>query len=99
MLRSAQKQFRSKGLRVVLLGAVAPDLAYDWHLEDIPLIHGALDNSGALPATMLISPDRKVVRAWRGFAPPAELGVALRHHLGDPDFAQMDLEVRGKGSP
>jgi hypothetical protein len=90
MLRSVQKQFRSKGLRVVLAGKVPPDLADDWRLEDIPLLTDTPgDLSGALPATMLVSPDRKVVRYWRGFTPPGDLGIALRQHLGDPDFAQF----------
>jgi Right handed beta helix region len=97
MLRSAQKQFRAKGLRVVLVGAVTADLAYDWHLEDIPLLPAAPgDIAGELPTTLLISPDRKVERRWKGFVPPGELGMALRRHLGAPNFAQMEPEGRKK---
>jgi hypothetical protein len=100
MLRSAQKQFRPKGLRVVLLGAVPPDLAYDWHLEDIPLLPGEPNNGGGtLPWTRLISPDRKVVRQWRGFVPPGDLGMALRHFLGDPNFAEMESPGTAPRSP
>jgi hypothetical protein len=91
MLRSAYRQFRSKGLRVVLVGAVPSSLAYDWHLDDIPLLPGEPDApGGTLPWTRLISPDRKVVRQWRDFVTPGELGVALRRVLGDPDFTQLE---------
>lgn len=96
MLRSAHKQFRSKGLRVVLLGEVPANLAYDWRLDDITLLTDKPGDVGdALPSTMLVSPDGKIVRHWTRFAPPAELGLALRHHLGDPDFAQLG-QANGK---
>ena len=41
------------------------------------------------PTTLLVSPARKVVRRWQGFVPPAELGLALREYLGEPNYAQM----------
>jgi hypothetical protein len=95
MLRSVYKQFRPKGLRVVVLGAVPSNLAYDWHLEDIPVRPYERDqDASALPWTVLVSPDRKVVRRWNGFSPPADLGMTLRHHLGDPDFGQLEPPVK-----
>ena len=100
MLRSTQKQFRSKGLRVVLTGAVPSNLAYDWHLGDIPLLPRERDqDAGVLPWTVLVSPDKKPVRQWRGFVPPGALGMALRHHLGDPDFAETASTVPVPHSP
>jgi hypothetical protein len=56
-LRSAHKQFRSKGLRVVIAGEVPAELAYDWRFEDIPLLTDKPGDVGdALPSTMLVSP-------------------------------------------
>ncbi|MPY86860.1 MAG: hypothetical protein GEU99_02965 [Luteitalea sp.] len=93
MLQSVQQQFRARGLQVVLRGPVARDVAYDWHLQDIPLLpNDGHEPAGQRPTTLLVSPDRTVVARWEGFVPPAVVGMALRQHLGAPDFAQMGRE-------
>jgi hypothetical protein len=45
----------------------------------------------ANPALLLISPEGTVVHRWSGFAPPAELGLTLKHYLGP---AISDADVR-----
>jgi hypothetical protein len=53
-----------------------------WPLARVrPLAEGA-PSTGVLLA--LIAPSGEVVRQWRSFASPAELGLTLRHVLGPP---------------
>lgn len=58
------------------------------HLE-VMFLRGRPTDAYSVPATLLVSPGRKVVRHWEGFVPPAELGLALREHIGAPDYAEM----------
>ena len=51
--------------------------------------HAGVNNANPGLTTLLVSPARKVVRRWQGFVPPAELGLALRQYLGEPNYAQM----------
>ena len=38
----------------------------------------------SFPNTYLVAPDGTTVGAWEGFAPPADLGLALRALIGAP---------------
>jgi hypothetical protein len=53
-----------------------------WPLERVRAV--AAEDSGAGVLLSLSSPSGKVVREWRAFAAPADLGLTLRHVLGPP---------------
>jgi hypothetical protein len=76
------------------------NLRYDWNLGEIELLTqqsavkgGAVLQADAVPTTMLVSPDGRIVRRWSRFVSPAELGVTLRHHLGAASGA-LPLNIR-----
>ena len=64
-----------------------PELAYDWDLGRVRLSGGT--GSRGL---RLLAPDGTALGSWSGFAPPVELGLALRRHLGVP--APFGAEAR-----
>ncbi len=53
---------------------------YDWNLGAVRATGGA----PAGPGLLLISPQGKLVRHWRRFVTPAELGLTLKRRLGAP---------------
>lgn len=66
----------------------AEDLIYDWNLGPIRLEwHPGTARPGDAPVTLLVDPRGRVVARWEGVARPAELGLALRYHLGPPSGA------------
>ena len=58
----------------------APDLSYDWNLGRVRLSGGT-----GSPGLQLLAPNGTILARWSGFAPPVELGLALRRHLGIPE--------------
>ena len=72
--------------QVVMLQSAQKQFAAN-HLQ---VVHfdGSNDALGGL-TTLLVSPNRRVVRRWKGFVGPAELGLALREYLGEPNYAHM----------
>ncbi len=103
IIESAQRQFHSAGLEVIIIPAQVADeeharnLQYDWNLGAIRLLFD--DGSAAralnvlhMPALVLVNPGRKIVWHHDGFTLPGELGLKLRSFLGRPDYAQMSPE-------
>ena len=89
-IQTALAQYGHGDLEAVLAIRDAPgNLRYDWNLGGIRLLNGAGEARNRLRisqsvAVLLVSPESQVVRAWDGFAAPAELGLALKRYLGPP---------------
>jgi hypothetical protein len=46
---------------------------------------------------MLVSPAGEIVRRWDAFAPPADLGLTLKHYLGSaPGNPELNIGQKGK---
>jgi len=75
-LETAMAQYGDSRLTAVVAGTG------DWPLEKVRSV--AADASGTGVLLSLSSPSGKVVREWRAFATPADLGLTLRHALGPP---------------
>ena len=93
MVASAYRQFHALGLdaEIVVPGGDARadrNLRWDWNLGGI----GVRFDDTATPAMILLDPAGQI--AWRhdGVTPPGDLGLALRSHLGDPDYGQLISE-------
>jgi hypothetical protein len=72
-LEAAMAQYGDSRLTALVSGA------HEWPLERVRVVAGEDAGSGVLLA--LTSPSGRVVREWRTFAPPADLGLTLRHVL------------------
>lgn len=76
-LQSALAQYGDRNLDgAVICARPCENLPHDWHLTGVQVVEGK--GSG----TVLVSPQGKVVARWNGFVPPAELGFAVRWHVG-----------------
>ena len=76
-LQSALAQYGDRNLDgAIICAARCENLPYDWHLTGVQVVEGK--GSG----TVLVSPQGRVVARWNGFVPPAELGLAVRWHVG-----------------
>ena len=76
-LQSALAQYGDRNLDgAVICAKSCENLPHDWHLTGVQVIEG--NGSG----TILLSPQGRVVARWTGFVPPAELGLAVRWHVG-----------------
>ncbi len=86
-LQAAVEQFGERGLAVgvVWRDGVEGDLQHDWNLGSIRVL-ASPDRRDVrrFPSTYLVAPDGTTVRTWEGFAPPADLGLALRALIGTP---------------
>jgi hypothetical protein len=97
-LRSLERQFRSRGLQVVV--ATDPSLSVtsranyvaDRQLGEIPLIDADASPERTRPVTLLISPDMRVAARWTGFGNPARMGLALRSLLAPETPAHPALD-------
>jgi hypothetical protein len=85
-LQSALEQYGERGLAVAVgfHGDVPGTLAWDWNLGEIRSLEPSAASVETLPTTLLVGPDGNVVRRWEGFAPPADVGLALRSVIGPP---------------
>lgn len=102
-IRSQAQQYFSKRLEVTLrLTSPDPNLFATAAIRDavLDLDLGAITVTHALangPEQMtLFAPDGKTVAHWDGFAGPVALGAVLRRSLGEPVFAQMDIDADDK---
>jgi hypothetical protein len=99
---SAYRQFHAAGLEAVLIapagdGEEMRNLHWDWNLGDIAVLFDDGAACGALevsvrPELMLVNPAGQVVWRHDGPVSPGDLGLALRAHLGDPDYAKLISE-------
>jgi len=92
-LQAALAQYRDLDVLVAAEGDA--NLAHDWNFGGVRRIQDA--GSGDSPALVLVGPSGNLVRAWSGFAAPADLGLTLKHHLGPaPDQAALRMEGRSQ---
>jgi hypothetical protein len=47
------------------------------------------DENATEPLLLFLSPEGHVIKAWRGAAGAAELGIAVRQRLGSPSYSQI----------
>jgi hypothetical protein len=105
-LKSLSLQFHAKGLEEVVLletgsanSSLSPQLRNainDLDMKDVTFAFAPTSGTSTIeiPQTLLVSPNGKVVEAWRVFAGPAELGVAVRQRLGKPAYSQIGAELQ-----
>jgi hypothetical protein len=97
-VQTAIAQYGGKSLEAAVLGDANTDLQYDWNLGTVKFIEAdGLGQAMAIqkvPSVLLISPSREIVGRWDRFAPPAELGLTLKHYLG-PANGDPILDLNG----
>jgi hypothetical protein len=93
-LESAALQYSHAGLTVTLLcDSGLASLARDWSLaNDGVLAKLDITNTKDDFSVRLIAPNGAVVREWRAYPGPVELGLALRQHVGRPNFSFLPFE-------
>lgn len=85
-MQTALAQYHDCGLEAEVVSDGDANLQYDWNFGVVRSLESKETNraqhvrKGAV--LLLISPAGEIVRRWDGFAPPAELGLALKHYLG-----------------
>ena len=103
LVASAYRQFHAAGLDTVLIAeggsnrVQARNLRWDWNLGAINLL---TDNGEAakllklstVPALLLVNAAGQIVWRHDGSTSPGDLGLALRAHLGNPDYAHLVSE-------
>ncbi|HKW47008.1 MAG TPA: right-handed parallel beta-helix repeat-containing protein [Gemmatimonadaceae bacterium] len=77
-LETALAQYPDRLDATLVRTGATSDIAHDWNLRCIRLVVGPRAKLGL----QLLSPDGREVAHWSRFASPAELGLALRRHLG-----------------
>jgi hypothetical protein len=106
LISSAWRQFHAAGLDVVIIAPAADaehtrNRAWDWRLGSMLLSEeGAAAalrlHVSAIPAMVLekVSENEASQIVWRhdGITTPGDLGLALRSHLGNPDYAKLISE-------
>jgi hypothetical protein len=48
-----------------------------------------MDDNPTEPLLLFLSPEGHVIKAWRGAAGAAELGITVRQKLGSPSYSQL----------
>ena len=102
LVASAYRQFYSAGLDAVIVAPGAADTdrgrnrVWDWNLGPMILSDGGatrqrLHVSGT-PALVLENAAGQIVWRHNGLTAPGDLGLALRSHLGNPDYAKLISE-------
>lgn len=102
ILASAYRQFYAAGLDALLIAPAgdaeqARNLCWDWNLGDMAVLfddgsaRSALQVS-VIPAAVLVNAAGQIVWRHDGPTSPGDLGLALRRHLGNPDYAQLISE-------
>jgi hypothetical protein len=88
IVASAYRQFHAAGMEAVLTvpGGVA-NLRWDWNLGGITVQADA--RASGRQMLMLVNPQGRTVWQHDGPIAPGDLGLVLRRHLGDPDFAHL----------
>ena len=101
MVRSVSTQFRPNGLRTVIAFRDRPQdapakEALDNLIRDLNFAGAQFATVPATngpnidkPLVLLISPEGHVVQAWHAFASAAEMGIAVRRRLGNPDYSKI----------
>lgn len=85
-VQTALAQYHDDGLEAEVISEADSNVPYDWNfgvvrsVEDKEAQRTKGLRKGAV--LLLVSPAGEIVRRWDGFAPPAELGLALKYYLG-----------------
>ncbi len=101
ILKSLTAQFHGNGLETVIAlrgtknsspeGQFANAVSdLDFKLATFVVAPDTEGKVSEKPLLLFISPEGHVIRAWSGFAGPAELGIAVRQKLGNPAYAQIE---------
>lgn len=104
LLKSLAAQFHGNGLATIV--ALRPNTENVLRNESLRNAISDLDfETGAFvavpitegitseePLLLFVSPEGHVVKAWRGGASAAELGIAVRQALGNPEYSQISEE-------
>ncbi len=102
ILKSLAAQFDGNGLRTVIalrpgsenvsakryLGNAVSDL--NFNTAEFVATPNAYGNPSEEPILLFLSPEGHVIKAWRGGAGAAELGLAVRQKLGNPAYSRID---------
>jgi hypothetical protein len=100
LIKSLAAQFHGNGLETVLAlrrgteqtsgkGSV-DDAISDLDFETAALVAAPPDGkTSEEPLLLFLSPEGHVIKAWRGGAGAAELGIAVRQKLGTPAYSQI----------
>ena len=93
-LESAALQYSHAGLTVTLVcDSGLASLARDWSLaNDGVLAKLDITNTKDDFSVRVIASNGAVVREWRAYPGPVELGLALRQHVGRPNFSFLPFE-------
>jgi hypothetical protein len=76
-LQTALAQYGDRNLDGALVcKSPCEDLRYDWGLSGVRVVDGTGNGMA------LVAPDGTVAARWSGFVPPAEVGFAVRWHVG-----------------
>lgn len=90
-LISLHRQFPDMPLTIVTSAPAEAqaNLRFDWNTGDIPM---RFDRGVTQPGTVLKNAAGEVVWRHDGLVSPAELGLAIRSFLGDPDYARLGAQ-------
>lgn len=101
ILKSLAAQFHGNGLRTVIAFRRIPETASektsldnaisDLNFDTAAFVAAPVMQGKTLeePLLLFLSPEGHVIRAWRGSASAAELGIAVRQKLGSPAYSQI----------
>lgn len=95
ILTSAYRQFHAAGLDLTVIAPA--NVPLDWNLADVTV---RLDDGSAratfhvteTPAAVLVNAAGQIVWRHDGPTAPGDLGIALRQHFGEPNYAQLISE-------
>jgi hypothetical protein len=93
-LKSAALQFSRAGLDVRLAGDdQAGPMTRDWSLQEDGVQLDILPPDKVADFSVrLVSPYGKMVRVWRVYPGPVDLGLALRQYFGAPEFSHLGFD-------
>ena len=85
-VQTALAQYGDTLLDAAVFAEGDSNLQYDWNFAKVRRVESAaIERAMGIrktPTLLLMSPSGEIVRRWDGFAPPAELGLTLKHFLG-----------------
>jgi hypothetical protein len=93
-LQSAMAQYGHKGLEVIISADSGSEpMLRDWLLPANGIrLETAPAANKLVFSVEFVSPEGKVVREWRAYPSPVDLGLELRQRLGAPEFSQLKFE-------
>lgn len=101
LLKSLAAQFHGNGLQTIIALRLGPQNGRDKGylanaIFDLDFDNGIFvaapandGNTSKEPFVLFLSPERHVIKSWRGGAGAAELGLAVRDRLGNPLYSRI----------